>query len=119
MLNIGELVDAPYPYTARILFTDLATGRETALANEGSGVEVSIDTEDFTPIAGHTYMVKVVLTSEGGGIIPAEFKTYTLTDANLFEVGSITYTEAQVRFQKVYEVDGDVNEATEQWLTVR
>ena len=119
VFNIGELSDAPYPYSARVLFTDVATGRLTEIDNEGAGTTITIDTEDFTPIAGHTYTVKVVLTAEGGGVVAAYFKPYTLTAGNSFAVGVDEYISASVTFVKVFDVDGEVTESTEQWLTLK
>jgi hypothetical protein len=51
VLNIGQIVDTPYTGTVRVLFTDMATERRTAIDNAGTPPEVSIDTEDFTPLA--------------------------------------------------------------------
>lgn len=118
VLNIGQLVDTPYPGTARVKFTDLSTERETVIDNADTLPNIGIDTEDFTPIAGHVYQIEVVLSAETGGIIPIPFTPYTM-DGNDLEGGTTSYMYATVRFVKVFTLTDTVDTVTEQWLTLR
>lgn len=118
VLNIGQLVDAPYPGTARVMFTDLATGRVTIIDNAGSGVDISIDTEDFTPLQGHAYEVEVVIGQESGAIIPIAFIPYVLT-GNDVTAGTTSYMLATARFVKVFTVADAVDQVNEQWLILK
>lgn len=117
VLNIGQLVDTPYPGTARVKFTDLSTERETVIDNADALPNISIDTEDFTPIAGHVYQIEVVLSAETGGIIPIPFTPYIM-DGNDLEGGITSYMYATARFKKVFRLDDTVDSATEQYLTL-
>lgn len=115
VLNIGELVDTPYPGTVRVKFTDLATDRITVIDNSEALPYVGIDTEDFTPLEGHSYQIEVVLSPETGSIIPIPFKPYVM-NGNDMEVSTTSYLLATARFVKVFQLDGDIESASEQWL---
>lgn len=115
VLNIGELVDTPYPGTVRVKFTDLATDRITVIDNSEALPYVGIDTEDFTPLEGHSYQIEVVLSPESGAIIPVPFKPYVM-NGNDIEVSTTSYLLATARFVKVFQLDGDIESPQEQWL---
>ena len=117
VLNIGHLEDTPYPGTVRVTFTDLSTGRQTIIDNAGTLPDISIDTEDFTPMAGHVYQIEAVLNAETGGIIPVPFVPYVM-NGNDLEAGTVAYLYATARFVKVFNLTG-VDSATEQYLTIR
>lgn len=118
VLNIGQLVDTPYPGTVRVSFTDFSTTRQTVIDNSETLPDIGINTEDFTPLQGHVYQVEVVLSAEGGGILPVPFIPYTLT-GNDIAAGTTAYRYATARFVKVFQLDGDVDSAQEQFLTLK
>lgn len=118
VLNIGQLVDTPYPGTVHVKFTDIATNRVTTIDNAGTLPDVSIDTQDFTPLQGHVYQIEVVLSPESGAILPVPFIPYAL-DGNDLEGGTTSYLKATARFVKVFGTNGYVQSAQEQWLCLQ
>lgn len=107
----------------RVLFTNRTTGAVTALDIDTEQLpSIDLDTEGFTPIKGHSYLVQLVLESSGGGIMPIQVKPYEWSDGS-YDVSSTGYDGLLVRFTRVFtqtdSTTASVDSATEQWMTLK
>lgn len=123
ILHICELdpaTDPPDPALLKVLFTNLATGNkvEFPVFVEGyPSLDISIASENFTPIAGHMYQVEVVYQETGGGIFPMKIVPFVWVDGAI-DVSDLVYDALMVRFVKVFTQTATISMATEQWLMV-
>ena len=117
-LSIGSLASGFEPYSGEVLvrLTNITLDRITDFDNASTAPDISIDTDDFQPVVGHTYRVEVI-GEEGGGSL--DFHVYEWdTTANARDLTTSAYDSATVRFVRSHDALGNVNEYSQAWLTL-